>query len=253
MWIDASRMDHRRAALGQPLVVPGRAAGPHQPSEGPLHHPATRQHAEAALIERLADQLQQPAAEGPGPDDRRLVGRVGPDQPPPRQPASHPRQQELDAVAVLDARRVGHDGHHRAQGVDQEGALAAGHPLARVGAPLAPLGRLDRLAVDARGRGALLAAVGAADAGPHDVQDLLPRAVEPPPAIGEGDRPPGGQVVGHEPPGDAGLDQVEDAVEDLAEVDRAGPAAGLGLGQQRLDGPPLLVGQVGGIGFAFHA
>jgi hypothetical protein len=88
-------------------------------------------------------------------------------------------------------------------------------------------------------------------AGPQDFEDLLPCAVDPPAPVVEVDRAPRGQVFGQHPPGDAASDDREEAVEDRAEVDRAGPPAGLGVRHQRLDRPPLLVGQVGGVTLAF--
>ena len=227
----------------------GPAAAPDQPGEGPLHHPAPRQQDEALLPRRLADQLQHQAAELLRPADGRLVRPVGPDQLQPREAALEPGRDELDAVAVLDRGRVDDDRQEQPHGVDDDVPLPARDPLAHVVAPrLAPLGGVDALAVDDRRRGALLAAVGVPQPGAEHVEDLRPGAVEPPPAVVEVDGAPGGQVVGHHPPGDAAADQVEDAVEDLAEVDVAGPAAGLGLGQQGLDELPLLVGQVGGVG-----
>ncbi|KAJ3064587.1 hypothetical protein HK102_008167 [Quaeritorhiza haematococci] len=216
-----------------------------------LDHPSPRQYDEALLIFRLAHQLQDPAGEQPGPADRRLVGGVGPDEAQPGGPALQARQDELHAVAVLDARRVDHDRQEEAQSVDDV-PLAAGRPLARVVAPHAPLGRADRLAVDDRRRRALLAAVGVPQAGPQDLHDPVPGPVEPPAAVVVVDRAPGGQVVGEHPPGDAPPDDVQHAVQDLAQVDRTRAAAGLGLRQQRPHQLPLLVGQVGGIVLAVH-
>ena len=62
----------------------------------------------------------------------------------------------------------------------------------------------------------------------------------------------GGQVLGHHPPGAATAGDVEDTVEDLADVDGAGSAAGFGLGQQSLKPLPLGACQVGGIVLGFR-
>src|SRR5262249_61500485 len=78
--------------------------------------------------------------------------------------------------------------------------------------------------------------------------------VEPPPGavLAEGSVPgvggaPGGEVGGQQPPLAAGADQVEDAVEDLAQVGR-GPAGALAARQQRLDQGELLGGEGGVVG-----
>ena len=62
----------------------------------------------------------------------------------------------------------------------------------------------------------------------------------------------GGRSVGHHPPGTAAPDDVEDAVEDLAEVDRAGPAPGLGRGSRTLSRFHWVSSQIGGVAFGFH-
>ena len=67
-----------------------------------------------------------------------------------------------------------------------------------------------------------------ADLGAQGVVDLRPSAVVAPLAEVVVAGAPGGQVVGHHPPGAAAAEDVEDAVEDLAELDRARPAPGLG-------------------------
>lgn len=48
------------------------------------------------------------------------------------------------------------------------------------------------------------------------------------------------------------VQRVEQGVDDLAEIDGAWPSAGLGHWEQWLKQPPLLIGQVGCIGFAVH-
>ncbi|KAJ3051743.1 hypothetical protein HK102_012012, partial [Quaeritorhiza haematococci] len=183
----------------------------------------------------LADQVQEPAAEGPRPADRRLIGGVGPDPSQSWEPALDPLAHQLALVAVLHARRVDHHRHEQPRRVDDGVALAARRPLPRVVVPLLVRGGADRLAVDDRGRRALPAAVGPSQAGAQHLQHPPPGAVEPP-----------APVVGQHPPGDVAADDVEDAVEDLAEVDRPGPAAQLRPRQERADQVPLLVRHVGG-------
>ena len=50
----------------------------------------------------------------------------------------------------------------------------------------------------------------------------------------------------------AGPDEVENSVDDLANVHRASATAGLGRGDQRSDASPLGIGEVGGIRFPTH-
>lgn len=246
-------MDHRLAALGQPLVVAGQPPAPDQPGERPLDDPATVQQDEPLLTRRLPDQFEHEPAELLRPSDGRFVGPVGPDQLQPRELRLEPLGDPLDPVAILDRGRVHDHRQEQAHGVDDEVPLPARDPLARVVTPVvAPLGGVHGLAVDDRCRRALLPAVGVPQPGPEHVEDLPPGAVESPPSVVIVDRAPGGQVVRQHPPGDTAFDDVEDAVENFAEVDRAGPPAGLSLGQEWLDQLPLGVSQVGWVRFACH-
>src|SRR5436309_12634620 len=95
------------------------------------------------------------------------------------------------------------------------------------------------------GQAGCLPLVPAADLGAQGVVDLRPGAVVAPLAEVVVAGAPGGQVGGHHPPGAAAVGDVEDAVEDLAEVDLAGPTAGLGRWQEALEALPLGAGQVG--------
>src|SRR5512144_1908570 len=132
-------------------------------------------------------------------------------------------------------------------------ALAAPDPLAAVGADLrAASGGLDRLAVDASDAGRGRAAGGRAEADPQDVEDAAPGAVALPGVEVVVDGPPRGEVVGPRPPGAAFVGEVEDGVEDLADVGLAGSAAGPGCGDLGLQNGPLGVGDVRRVWSASH-
>ena len=53
-------------------------------------------------------------------------------------------------------------------------------------------------------------------------------------------------------PGDAPPQQRAESIDQFAHLGLAVAAAGLGRWNERLDLLPLFVGQVGGVGFAFH-
>jgi hypothetical protein len=63
---------------------------------------------------------------------------------------------------------------------------------------------------------------------------------------------PGREVVGQQTPGAAAFDDVEDSVEDLTEAVEAGSAVRLGSGQVGLQVRPLLIRDIGGVGFPSH-
>lgn len=82
--------------------------------------------------------------------------------------------------------------------------------------------------------------------------DLLPGAIQPPPAVVIVDGAPGRQIVGQEAPGTAGPGEIQDGVEHLAQIDRAGPTARQGGRQERGDASPLGIGEIGRIGLTSH-
>src|SRR5262249_48903660 len=157
-------------------------------------------------------------------------------------------------VAVLDVGRMDRSGHDQAQRVDHDVPLAAVDLLVRVLAMRsALLGGLDALAVDDPHAGALLAAGPVTDAVAKGVVDPRPGAVVAPLVKVVVAGAPGGEVMGHHPPGATAAEDVEDTVEDIAELDRARPASRLGGWEKALEAFPLGAGQIGRIGFAFHA
>lgn len=127
-------------------------------------------------------------------------------------------------------------------------------PVPPVGA--APVGRLHGLAVHSQGfRGGRSAGLDA-DLLPESRVDLLPGAVQPPVAKLAVGGLPGREVVREHPPRPAGAEVVEDGVHDAPEFGGGGPAALLGAGfgfrEERLQPLPLVVRQVGRVGFAAH-
>ena len=158
------------------------------------------------------DPLEQavPRVTSVGPDD--LQGRIA----------------RLDVVedpfgtaAILDPRRVDHDGQQQPHPVHHDGPLAALDLRARV-EPLraTDLGSLDRLRIDPGGGGLGVAFRGDPRLVPQGVVKPLQGAVATPSVEVITDRAGWGEVVGQGQPVAALVEQVEDGVDDLAEVGR---------------------------------
>ena len=116
----------------------------------------------------------------------------------------------------------------------------------------APIGRLDRLAVDDRGTRRR----GAPGLHPHPLAQQrmqpLPGAVPAPRGEVVVDRLVRWEVVRQRPPGPASTQVVQDAVENLAHIHRARPPTGLGWGDQRLQDRPLRVREVTRVRLVWH-
>src|SRR5262245_59534138 len=265
-WIEASehqmnhsQVDPRLARLFGPLVILAHPTVSPQPGERPLHDPPPLEHFELLLLLlRLIrvpyDQLQDPAAEFFGPlGDAPVVDPVGQDLLQPGKPPDQLLQDRLGTVAILDVGRMDHGGHDQAERVDHDMPLAAVNLLVRILAMRSPLlGGLDALAVDDPHAGARLPAGAAADPVAQGVVDLGPGAVVAPLVEVVVASAPWGEVMRHHPPGAAAAEDVEDAVEDLAEIDRARPTPWLGGREEALEAFPLGPGQIGRVGFGFH-
>src|SRR3954447_18706711 len=116
--------------------------------------------------------------------------------------------------------------------------LPPGDLLPPVVAPtVGDLGRLDRLAIDARHARAGVVTTGHTDLLPQGVHDLLPRAIVPP--LGEVvvDGALGQEVVGKHVPLATRAVEVEDRVDDLPQVDLAGPTDPIDRDQRLNDRP----------------
>src|SRR5262249_26066741 len=143
------------------------------------------------------------------------------------------------------------------QGIDENMPLAALDLLAAVGPPfLAAQCGPNRLAVERGSTGRWRSPCLDPSQRAEDIEDLLPSPIHVPPLEVVVDGLPRGQMVGQCPPGTPFPGMVEQRVDNLAQIDFAGPTrptAPLDARQQRLDQRPLLVRQVAGISFAFHA
>ena len=114
-------------------------------------------------------------------------------------------------------------------------------------ATVGDLGRLDRLAVDARDARIGVVTTGGADLPPQGVEDRLPGPVGLP--LGEVviHRALGRQVVREHVPLAPRTGEIEDGVEHLPHV--VGPRPSHTINRdQRLDNRPLFVGQIGRVG-----
>src|SRR5215213_3839751 len=191
-----------------------------RPSQGPLHQPALGQDGKAAgaglALDDLEPQTLLCCSAGRG---LALVAAIGEDQAEPGEAPAQPAADQRQPIAILDVGGVDDDHQQQAQGVDQNVALAAVDLLAGVIASgPAGFGGPHALAVDdASGRRGL-------PAGPlarrHDQLGVqyLPGSILPPaPEIAE-HRALGRQLLGQEVPGAAGAQQIEDGVQDLAQV-----------------------------------
>src|SRR5512135_1376733 len=132
-------------------------------------------------------------------------------------------------------------------------ALPAVDVLGVVAAPLlAPRGRVDRLAVDARRGAGVVGLLHRADLASEPIMDPVQSAVPTPLVEVAPDGALGREVKRQIPPLAAGAEDVEDGVEDIPHVGLAGPSAGVERRDVRLDQGPLCVGDVAGIMVRSH-
>src|SRR5262245_37572384 len=138
----------------------------------------------------------------------------------PREAALQPSQHEPGSLAILHVGGMHDHLEQQPEGIHQNMPLAAIHLLAAVVAMWPTLfGRLDRLAINDRGAGSGLASSRATHALTQDSLDPRPETGSAPEAKIVEDRGPGTIVPWHIPPGAARAQEVEDPVEDAAEVD----------------------------------
>lgn len=148
-----------------------------------------------------------------------LIAAIGEDQAEPGEAPAQPAADQRQPIAILDVGGVDDDHQQQAQGVDQNVALAAVDLLAGVIAfGPAGFGGPHALAVDdASGRRGLPAGLLARRHDQLGVQDLPGSILPPAPEIAE-HRALGRQLLGQEVPGAAGAQQIEDGVQDLAQI-----------------------------------
>ena len=223
-----SQSDQRLACPRQTFVILAQPPTPPQAGERPLHHPTLALDDEPLRPRRTLHHLQPPADPtllDPLQQAISLVTPVSPDHLQIRIAFLDILERQFGAAAVLDPRRVDHDGQQQPQPVHHDVSLAALDLLARV-EPLraTDLGGLDRLRIDHGGGGLRVAFRGDPRLVPQGVVEPLQGAVAAPPVEVITDRAGWGEVVGQGEPVAALVEQVEDGVDDLAKV--GGAAAG---------------------------
>ena len=212
--MDGGDSDHGLTRLRRMLVVFAQTPIAPLPGIRSLHYPTQRQGFECRLPFGTAHDLQPV---GPTVDRQPVVQfvvvilAVGEDHPQPREvPAAHLSEEVLGSPGIVDVRRRHHHGDEKTQGIYEDMTLAALDLLAPVRAPfLAPLGGLDRLAVDGGGAGRWCPSSFDAGQGAEGVEELLPGAVPVPPLEVIVDGLPRGQVVGQCPSGTTFASMVE--------------------------------------------
>lgn len=244
---DHGDMDHGFGGARVPFVIAIEPALAPQPAEGPLDHPAARQHFARVQFGALDDRDRAaprpfgPSAQRPG------IAAIGPDlfdMPPPVR-AVKPRQELSGGVPVLN---IGGQAQHRQnqpQRVHQHVALAAVDLLARIVAPrLAARGAFDALAVDNRRAGVALAglelpqefAQGGVDLRPQPAAFLLPEVV----INGAPRRKVRRQIA----PLTTGARQIKHGVDQLPIRVLARASGRTGLGKTVVDELPFGVGKI---------
>ena len=155
-------------------------------------------------------------------------------------------QQQRHRRAILNVRRVHLGSENQATGIDQDVPFATVDAFGTVIATnAADTRRSNRLAVDDAGARLRIAAdTGAELLAEHRVE-ILPGAVQAPPAEVVIRRLPGRELVRQQSPGAAAAYDVEDGVQDLAERVETWPANTLGWRQVRLEASPLLIRKIG--------
>src|SRR5258707_8243565 len=132
-------------------------------------------------------------------------------------------------------------------------ALATSNLLAAIVAPgAANLGPFDRLAVEVADARACRPAFGQAQLASQAPLELRPSAVVTPVPEVVVHALPGREIMGQAAPGTALTVEVEQGIEDFADVGLPWAAARPGGRNQRLEQRPLRVSQITRIGFAFH-
>src|SRR5215208_1057343 len=218
--LDRGEVDHGCGRGEGCLEILGQPSVAAEPSEGPLDQPALGQDGKAAgaglALDDLEPQTLLCCGTGSGLP---LIAAIGEDQAEPGEAPAQPAADQRQPIAILDVGGVDDDHQQQAQGVDQNVALAAVDLLAGVIASgAAGFGGPHALAVDdASGRRGLPAGLLARRHDQLGVQYLPGSVLPPAPEIAE-HRALGRQLLGQEVPGAAGAQQIEDGVQDLAQI-----------------------------------
>ena len=110
------------------LVVLAEPSAPAEPGQRAFNHPSARQHLKLVAVRSTAHHLQQLSSSLPSPRHQPTgIGRIGPDDLEPGEPAQQLGQHQSDPVPVLDVGGVNHHGQEQPGGVHYNVALAPGH------------------------------------------------------------------------------------------------------------------------------
>src|ERR1700732_1236371 len=230
------------------LEVLGEASAPTNPSQAALHHPPPRQELEAFDAGRALDDFDRPrSAIGDGVEQLfAAIDAVGKDMAQLREGSPQRAQQRNRTVRILDVGFVHAHGEQEPLGVGDDMALASLDAFAGVNpARAAAFGRRHALAVDNAGVGCEIATLLLADPGHQPGVDPLPSAVVAPAIEIALHRRARRKFTRQGAPLTAGPQQIQDGVDDRAQVALAGPPQPTPGRQQRRDLRPLPPPRVG--------
>ena len=248
-------MNPGRHAFGEALIFAREAAASHQPTERPLHHPSLWHNLETRVGVAAFDHLDFQA----GLQLRYMGGKIGATEAAVHieslQPGGRGQHFLEQLLRAGPFRYVGGEhGHpeHVAEGVDKQEALAVlGLFGAVVSGVLGEAGRADRLAVEDGGRRPAPSTHGlagkSADLGVHRCEDAVtgPRPKE------SVDSALGREILWQPDPLTPSFCDVNQGVDDATEAGSWPPSL-LGLGEERLEFAPLIVGEIGVANGVFH-
>src|SRR5215207_6791468 len=172
-----------------------------------------------------------------------------------RKPFARSFEQHLDPVSVHDVGRMDLRLEQKALRIDQDVAFSALDLLAAIIASLlsSHAGALDRLRIDNTRGGLRITPKTDPQALADGCVEPLPGTIDAPEAKVMVDGLPRREVVRQQAPGAAAAENVEDGVEDLAQVVEARLSRGFrGWGQMGFDARPFSIGEVGLVCFS-HA
>src|SRR5215207_2473448 len=172
-----------------------------------------------------------------------------------RKPFARSFEQHLDPVSVHDVGRMDLRLEQKALRIDQDVAFSALDLLAAIIASLlsSHAGALDRLRIDNTRGGLRITPKTDPQALADGCVEPLPGTIDAPEAKVMVDGLPRREVVRQQAPGAAAAENVEDGVEDLAQVVEARSSRGFrGWGQMGFDARPFSIGEVGLVCFS-HA
>ena len=237
----------RGGTFDSSFPVLGEASASSGPGEGALDHPAALEQNEALGGVAAAHDFKRPLPVALQRADE-LVARITPVGEQVAQPweALADRLDEIDSpVTILNAGSVDGDEQHQSEGIGDDVAFAAHDLFARIVAPwAAAFGRLDALTIDHRGAWAGLAPFDLARSHHQQVIDRLPQAAIAPDAEIVLNRRERREILGQHSPLATTCCQIEDRVQNLAQVGAAPPAVRFRGRQQRFDQSPLGIAQI---------